>query len=178
MGPRYQVVEKAIMRLADALGAFAMVLMLLMALHVFASVANRWFIGRELPATLELTQFYYMVALTFLPLAYVERGRAHVRADLLSQLFPPRMSAVAETITQLAMAAFLMFVTWRTLVNAIERTREVEIVLTGLGHFEVWPARWLVPAGLAVAACYALLRAAEASIGIVAPRRREPAGGI
>ena len=72
-------------RVADILGIAGMIVMVLMAFHVFLNISARWISGKDLDLTLEIVTYYYMVAITFLPLAYVDRMGEHIRADLLTQ---------------------------------------------------------------------------------------------
>ena len=136
-----------------------MLVMLLMAFNIFASVVGRWFFGREIPAVIEFSSYYYMVALTFLPLAYIELTDSHIRADIISGFLPEKFLIWFEFTIQIAMSAFFFLLAWRATVNAIERSSFGESVVSSIGDFLIWPARWIVPIGLGLACLLAAVLA-------------------
>jgi len=157
--------ERLVGWLSAILMAFAMGIMLIMALHVAASVALRWTFGRDIPLTLEMTSYYYMVAMTFLPLAVIDLTHRHIRAEFLYNLLPAVLRYLLALAIRLAMVGYLGFLTWRTFLSAQSRTRVSEEIVTMLGYLPIWPARWLVPLGLAMATLAALVLAYRALRG-------------
>jgi TRAP-type C4-dicarboxylate transport system permease small subunit len=157
--------ERLVRWLSQLLMYFGMAIILIMALHVSASVAMRWTIGRDIPLTLEMTTYYYMVALTFLPLAIIDLTHRHIRAEFLYAVMPAAIRYVLAIAIRLAMVGYLGFLTWRTFLNADSRTRVTEQIVTMLGNMPIWPARWLVPFGLAVATLAAVVLAWRALQG-------------
>lgn len=156
--------------IAGAFAALAFVAVALMALHVSASVCLRWATGRDIPVTTEMATYYYMVALTFLPLAFVERRGAHLSAEFLHALLPRGLRRLVEALNRLAVLGYLVFLTWRTGVDAIERTRSGDVISTVWGNFPVWPARWIVPVGLGAAALWLAIHCVARLAGLSAPR--------
>jgi hypothetical protein len=59
----------AVSNLLLAIGA---AIITLMALHVIADVSCRYLLNQPLPGTIEIVSLYYMVAVIYLPLAYVQ----------------------------------------------------------------------------------------------------------
>jgi TRAP-type C4-dicarboxylate transport system permease small subunit len=174
-----QSIDAWLGRLATLLGILAMVVMAIMAVHISASITSRWFLGSEIGGTLETTTYYYMVALTFLPLAFLARSHLHVRADVITQFYSPLWRAISEFCVEIAMAVFFVALTWRTLENAVERTRAGDAIATGSGLISVWPSRWLVPIGMAVAGLCALVMAFRLLTGEILPilKHSEPKSG-
>lgn len=148
----------AMTRVAKLFAGVAFVAVVLMALHVAASVALRWATGRDIPVTTEMATYYYMVSLTFLPLAYVEWRGEHLSAEFLYTLLPRPLKVVVSLLNVALVLGFLGFLTWRTGVDAIERTRSADVISTVWGNFAVWPARWIVPVGLGAAFLWTLAR--------------------
>lgn len=136
----------------------AFVAVVLMAVHVAASVALRWATGRDIPVTTEMATYYYMVSLTFLPLAYVEWRGKHLYAEFFYAILPRPLRRVMDLVNAVLVAGFLGFLTWRTAVDAIERTRSADVISTVWGNLAVWPARWIVPIGLGAAFLWMLAR--------------------
>nr|WP_319249131.1 TRAP transporter small permease [uncultured Celeribacter sp.] len=161
----YNRLERILAQIAGALAWVAYLALVLMALHVTASVLSRWILGRDIPITTELATYYYMVALTYLPLAFVDRRNAHLFAEFLYVMLPGRFQRFLDVLNSHLALAFFLFLTWRTAVDAVERTRSGDVISTATGLFPVWPARWLVPIGLFAASfvilfrCYETLRA-------------------
>lgn len=151
--------DAAIDGTVKVLAASSMVAMLLMALHIVANVAQRFLFSRDLPGTLEFVTYYYMVFLTFIPLAYVAMKKAHIRVEFLDSMLGPRLARIVDFLCELGMAGFFFLLCWRTWVNALERTASREGVPSADGAFHIWPARWFVVAGLFVGGVYALISA-------------------
>ena len=161
--------------LGMALTYVAMALMLLMSLHVSASVISRQFFGGDIPMTLEITAYYYMIGMTFLPLVLVDVENAHIRADFLNEFLPRRFWDWLEVPTMVAMFAYLSFVCWRTTVAAIERTNNGAAIFTAAGDLAIWPARWVMAISLGLAAVYSLVQAARAVL-VLMGRLEAPKG--
>src|SRR5690606_40657440 len=70
-----------VLALVGALGVIAMLL------HVTADVISRQLFQRPVPATVEIVSRYYMVLISFLPLAWTERRNEMITVDILSGLF-------------------------------------------------------------------------------------------
>lgn len=84
--------------------------LLLMMLHVLADVVGRQVFASPAPATTEVVAYYYMIAVVFLPLPFLElRGRS-IAVDLFYGMFPRWMKRVAIVIACVAGIAF-----WGTL---------------------------------------------------------------
>lgn len=161
-------------RLGMALTYVAMCLMLVMAFHVGGSVISRQFFRGDLPMTLELTAYYYMIGMTFMPLVLVDVENAHIRADFLNEALPQRFWQLLDVPIMVAMFAYLTFVAWRTGVGAYERMMTREVIYTAAGDIPIWPSRWVLAISLGLAAAYSLVQAARAFL--VAIGRIEPAG--
>jgi TRAP-type C4-dicarboxylate transport system permease small subunit len=77
---------RALLRLQDALLALLAIIGALaigaLMLHVFADVVLRNVSNKPIPATYEIVTNYYMIALAFIPLAWVERGGGMVQVEV------------------------------------------------------------------------------------------------
>ncbi|GAC03763.1 TRAP transporter small permease [Paraglaciecola chathamensis] len=157
----FKKIEHSIELLAHYLSFMAFVALVLMALHVTASVAVRWAFGQDIPVTTEMATYYYMVALTYLPLAFVDRRGAHLNAEFFYILCKKKWQRVLDVLNSILAFSFLGFLAWRTSIGAYERMISGDIISTASGHFPIWPARWFVPIGLGVSALVVMLRAYE-----------------
>ena len=161
----FDTVHKGLSRLATVFAYLAMLAMVLMAFHVFANVVIRMVTRQDIAGTLEIVTYYYMVALVFLPMAFVEQAGGHIRADLLARFMSNRFGTAVEVLTQIAMATFFAVLGWKAAGAAAEHTGRGEVIQGGGGLFVVWPARWMLPVGLALAALFALMLAVDALRG-------------
>ena len=159
-------------RVADILGIAGMIVMVLMAFHVFLNISARWISGKDLDLTLEIVTYYYMVAITFLPLAYVDRMGEHIRADLLTQFLSRGVIEWSDVFFRFALAALLAVLTWKTFESALDQTEIRETINTGTGVVEIWVSRWSLPIGMGAAGFYAaILGIKQAAAALSEPAR-------
>jgi TRAP-type C4-dicarboxylate transport system permease small subunit len=138
---------------------FGAVLIGLMALHVALDVTLRYAFNAPLPGTVSFVSYYYMVAVIFAPLAFVQSRREHFFAEIVTRTWPPQVVAAVDAICLVVTSLLLLFLTWRTAAYALTFTRAGASVETGYFTIPTWPSRWFVPAGLGLMALYALLQA-------------------
>jgi TRAP-type C4-dicarboxylate transport system permease small subunit len=148
--------QSALLALLTALGALATLALLV---HVAADVALRSLRGTPIPATYEIVTNYYMVALAFLPLAWVERQGGMVRIDVIHGLLPRPVQRVSERAVTLVSALVYAVLAWVTLRTALTNTGNGSFIMTNGVRVITWPAYWLPPVGLALAALVSGLRA-------------------
>jgi Tripartite ATP-independent periplasmic transporters, DctQ component. len=74
-------IEHAIERLTIIFGSAVLVMMVL---QIVVDVSMRTFADKGLTATSELVSHYYMVMVSFLPVAYSELRRRHVEATIFT----------------------------------------------------------------------------------------------
>lgn len=150
-------VERPVRKIGEGLAIVGGVAMVLMMLHIVADVALKYLFNDPIDGTTEIVAAYYMVAVVFLPLAYV----TVVEGQLVAELFTSRMSGrpLSRLIgaTGLVTLAYLLFVVYYTAMEAIRRTEEGEAWETSVELVAVWPSRWVLPIGLTVMAVYVLI---------------------
>lgn len=153
---------QAIRRALDALSGLLLwlggVAIVLMMVHIMVEVMLRTAFKLTIPGTEETVSAYYMIACAFLPLAWVQRSRAHVSVEVFTLWMPPRMLALLDGLVCLACAAGTAIFAWAATNKAIAMTRAGEILI-GTMDVVVWPSRWFVPVGLVAMAIYMLLHA-------------------
>ena len=138
------------------LGAGALILLIIggaaiivMMGHVMIEVLLRTFFNVSIPGTEELVSAYYMIAVVFLPLGYVQRERGHVIVELFTLWLSSRATAWLDGIVCLVCGAALSVFTYAAFDRAIAMTARGEIWI-GMVDVLVWPSRWLMAIGLAV----------------------------
>jgi len=134
-------------RLDGALIWIAGIAAFLMMAQVCVDVFVRFVLGRQIEATIEIVSAYYMVALVFLPLAYVERSGGHIAADVVVQLLSPRTRLVLRRLVDAVVLIAMSVLCYCTLVEAVSRTIEGELWRSGETFLPIWLSRWLLPIG-------------------------------
>jgi TRAP-type C4-dicarboxylate transport system permease small subunit len=141
-------------------GAFALVAMVLV---VVADVVLRAFAGGGLIGTTELVSDWFMVAIMFLALGGLQAKKLHISVDLARGHLPARLDAALDLLACALMIAAAAGLAWYTGGQAYEATLAGErIEMPGL-NLPIWPPRWLVPLGFALAGIVAILQAIEAA---------------
>jgi TRAP-type C4-dicarboxylate transport system permease small subunit len=130
----------------------------LMMVQISVDVVCKLLLGRPIIATIEIVSTYYMVALVFLPLAFVDRMGGHIAADLLTRAMGRRLRALTLWLMDLLVLATIGLLFWHTLDEAIRRTADGEVWRSGEYLLPVWPSRWLLPIGSGMMAISVLIR--------------------
>jgi TRAP-type C4-dicarboxylate transport system permease small subunit len=130
----------------------------LMMVHVTADVAGRTIFNHPLPGTTEIVSGWYMIAVAYLPWAFVAREDGHIRVDLFTRNASPRFLFVLEAVVKFVTAAWVLLFAYETFFRAIQQTKADEVWEAAGFLIIVWPSRWLLPiAGLSMG-LYLLLR--------------------
>ena len=130
----------------------------LMMLQISADVLAKFLLGHSITATIEIVSTYYMVALVFLPLAFVDRTGGHIAADVLTKRMGPKLRAAVAVVMDLIVLVTLAVLCWFTFREALRRTIEGEVWQSGQFLLPVWPSRWLLPIGSGMMALSVLAR--------------------
>jgi TRAP-type C4-dicarboxylate transport system permease small subunit len=164
-------IGRAFDRVTRLINVICGVLICLMSVHVAADVSARYLFNAPLDGTVEFVQYYYMVAVIFLPLPYLQYRRRHFAAVIFTSMAPPWMLRLMLLFSDFVAAVLAGFATWQSTVTALAKTRSGEHLETA--HFIVyqWPGRWLVIAGfglMCVAACLGIVE------GLIGANGRRP----
>lgn len=146
--------EKPLRKLGEGLAVAGGVAMVLMMLHIVADVATKYLFNNPIDGTTEIVAAYYMVAVVFLPLAYVTFTEGHLIVELFTSHMSGRPLAALIGCAGLATLAYLLFLVYHTGVEAVLRTEEGEAWETSVDLVAVWPSRWFLTIGLAAMALY------------------------
>lgn len=142
-------------RLALTLAGISLVMLVV---HVTLDVLSARLLSAPIQHTLEISSFYYMIAIVFLPLATVERAGEHIGVDIVVKMLPRAARRGLDAITALAAGAMAGLFCYWTGLDAIRATATGETVL-GTGFLPIWPARWILPIGFGLLAVSLIVRA-------------------
>lgn len=131
--------------IADTLFAVSMVAGTLMMAHVTIDVFARTLFNNPLPGTGEITASYYMIAVAFLPLAWVTLRDEHVTADIFVSALPRPMRAILAVLVDLLVILYVSAFVWQTWISAMARTQRGEVWEIFGGYLPIWPTRWFLP---------------------------------
>lgn len=141
----------------------------LMMTNVVLDVVLKVIWNTPIQGTIEISSYYYMVAIVMLPMALVELDDEQVVVDLAFNHFPAWVQRICLTLVCAAAMAILLVMTWRTGQDAIRAFRVGEVVM-GNREIIVWPARCMLPLGFGLAAIASGLRMVMAALGMPVTR--------
>lgn len=124
-------------------------IMLLMALHVTVDVVWRAVFNHPIPGTLEVGTHYYMIAVSFLGLAYVQMKDGHVAVEFIVHSLKKRLRMVLEFSALLICFIFSAFYLYYSWISAGQKTRIGEYVLVHGDVMKIWPSRWILVVSVA-----------------------------
>jgi TRAP-type C4-dicarboxylate transport system permease small subunit len=152
----------ALLRLQDALltllaviGALAIGALML---HVFSDVTLRNVANSPIPATYEIVTNYYMIALAFVPLAWVERGGGMVQVEVIDGFLSRGMIKWSDRLVALISTAIYGLLAWVTAESALDNMAAGAFVMAQSVRVPTWPAYFLVPLGFGLAALVTAIR--------------------
>ncbi len=147
----------------------------LMMAHIAVDVAGRVLFNHPLDGTTEAVSAYYMVAVAYLPLAWVTRQDDHIVVELFTRGLRPTNLLRLRTVMNLAMLVYIAFFSWQSLIEAIEEMHAGEQWETAQGYVHVWPSRWMLPiAGFAMTAFLVLVVIRDALLAFRRDEGGEP----
>jgi len=114
-------------------------------LHVVLDVAMRSLFNQPAPATLEVSQFWYMPLIVFLGLAIAERTDQHISAPIVYDHLSSRLKLEFTIIGTALSVALLVGMAWYGFEQAMTLMKQGAI---GIGSgVPIWQPRFLVPLG-------------------------------
>lgn len=137
----------------------------LMMVVVVLDVTLKYLINQPVPGTLEMVSFYFMSVCAFLPFAYVQKGEHHIVMTLATERLPPAALRILIAVGYLVGAAYLGLIAWASANEALHMTEVGESSSAIYFDILIWPARWCVPLGTGLMACWMLLQASMALLG-------------
>ncbi len=151
-------VQDSLLNLLALIGALAIVTLML---HVVIDVLLRNTLNAPVPATYEIVTNYYMVALAFIPLAWLERTDGMVSVEIVEPLLGPRSIWLSDKLVALISTVIYGGLAWVTFEASLKTFASGTFVLAQNIPIPTWPAYFLPPLGFALAALVTFLRIFE-----------------
>jgi TRAP-type C4-dicarboxylate transport system permease small subunit len=133
----------------------------LMMLHVVADVTGRTVFRHPLPGTTEIVAGYYMVAVAYLPWAYVARTDGHIIAEMFTRFGSEAFNFWLEIVVKIATLFFTGVFSQQTYLRAVSQTSAGESVQIAGGFLITWPTRWMLPISAGLMTLYLVLRVTD-----------------
>jgi TRAP-type C4-dicarboxylate transport system permease small subunit len=149
-----QALNDRLTRALTWIGGAALVLMMT---HVAGDVIFKYLFNSPIPGTAEIVAAYYMIGVVFLPLAWIEVNNRPIVVELFYDRVPHWAKPTLDVLGIVASLTFYGFLMWQSVKIALESFETGEYV-DGMWRVVVWPSRFLIPLGLAVALLVLVLR--------------------
>lgn len=157
----FRMSRRLVEQAAKASYFVAALFILAMMLQVGADAAARTLFGAPLTGTLEIVSNWYMVGITFLPLALIQFRHEHLIVELFTQNMSARRIAALDALMQMVSAALLLVWTASAVEMAMAKTAISESLDAVFFEVPIWPTRWIFAFGLGLCGLAFALSAIE-----------------
>ena len=130
----------------------------MMMVHVATDVIARNLFNAPLFGTIEIGSNYYMVAISYLPLAWIIKNEGHIIVELFTRKMSKGALFKLDTYVAIVTFVYVAVIAFMGFENAIEQTEIFEQAESAWGFIAVWPARWLIVIGFGCFAIQALIQ--------------------
>jgi len=137
------------------------VVVLAMMVHICADVVGKMIFASPIPGTLGYVASYYMVAVTFLPLAYVAHSGGHIRVEFFTENWPPRRIRRIDGVIALLGVGIVGWFALEAGKSAQFSMSVGEQTEIAGGYLDIWPSRWLLVIGGGALSLYWLAEAID-----------------
>lgn len=145
----------------SALAVIGGIAILALMVHIMSDVVLRNTINQPVPATYEIVTNYYMVALAFVPLAWLERSGGMVSVEVIDGFLGPRALWLSDKLVALISTIIYAALAWVTFEASLKTFAAGTFVLAQSVPIPTWPAYFLPPLGFFLAALVTVLRMFE-----------------
>jgi TRAP-type C4-dicarboxylate transport system permease small subunit len=130
----------------------------LMMVHVSADVAGRTIFNSPLIGTNEIVSGYYMVAVAYLPWAWIAKNDDHISVELFTMKVPEHIMIWLEMVLKVTTVAYVCVFVWQTFIRAVEQMHRGEALEVGGSYMALWPSRYVLPLAGALMIIYLVVR--------------------
>lgn len=122
--------------------------LLLMTAQIGLVALSRTVFHTAFDGNVEISKYYYMVALAALALGVVQAEREHVIVEAFTQWMSPRATAVLDWCALVFTAIYASLLAWGCLLAAIDAFETRESFRLFAFDLIIWPSRWVLAIGL------------------------------
>lgn len=143
-------------RVMGYIGAFAVVAMML---HITLDVLLRNLFNISMNTVPEIVARYYMTALAFLPLGWLELKRQMISVELIEFVLTDRIRRYSDAVLMVIATVVYGFLAWTNWDKAISETRVGTLVEIATYKMPVWHSFYFAPVGFTLATVVSALLA-------------------
>lgn len=144
-------------RIAKILGYVSALAVVAMMLHICLDVALRNLFRVSLDTVPEIVARYYMTALAFLPLAWLEIRRDMISVELLDFALPPGARRISDIAVMAVAAVVYGLLAWTNWGKALSETRVGTLVEIATYKMPVWHSFYFSAVGFTLATLVCIL---------------------
>ncbi len=123
-------------------------ILLLMTAQIGLVAVSRTLFDTGFDGSVEISKFYYMVALAALALGVVQAEREHIIVEVFTQWMSPRATAVLDWCALVFTAIYASLLAWGCLLAAMDAFEIRESYRLFKFDLVIWPSRWFLAIGL------------------------------
>jgi TRAP-type C4-dicarboxylate transport system permease small subunit len=158
-------------RVSDTGVILAIVALVFMMVHVSLDIICKKIGLGPITGTLEIVSIYYMIGCIFLPMMFVQRLRAHIFVELLTERFSPKTVRVIDLFASIITLAFALGLAYMGAAEALDQTMIRAKSEAATIAIEVWPSRWFVVFGTGGMTLYLLLQVGQQFRELIRPAK-------
>lgn len=150
------VFVQQVARIMGYIGALAVVAMML---HISLDVFLRNVFRYSMDTVPEIVARYYMTAVAFLPLGWLEFRRQMISVEVIEFALTPRLRRLSDASVMAIAALVYGYLAYTNWGKAMKETRVGTLVEIATYKMPVWHSFYFAPLGFSLAALVALLMA-------------------
>jgi len=132
--------------------------LLAMTIHVSLASLLRSIFGMGLDGTIEISSYYYMVAVSALPLGLLQAQRGHVIVEVFTKHLQMINQCRLDYLAGIVTAIYISVLVWGAALSAFESFRNGEYLKLHQFNLLIWPSRWIFLIGLLSILCTVLFQ--------------------
>lgn len=140
-------VERLLARIIDLFTLISAIALALMMIQITADVIGKNLFNHPLPGTISTVSQYYMIIVSFLPLALVERSNGHISVEVITEKLSMTVQQKLGFLATLLSAAVFAILTWRAFQEAITKYNIGTFIYEQGVKITTWPSYFLLPLG-------------------------------
>lgn len=158
-------------RVNGAIGRLVSLAIFVMIGVIMIEIVARYFLNAPTPWAHDVSR-WLQVAYVFLGGAFALQRGYLVRVDVLYASLPPRVQALIDLfVSTVFFGCFAVVMIWKGTDLALQSLAMNEVSATGAWRGPVWPAKFMVPIGMALLTLAWLARMAEQALRLIDPRK-------
>lgn len=124
------------------------VILVVMTLQIGLVALSRAMFNTAFDGNVEIAKYYYMVALSALPLAAVQAAREHVIVEVFTQWMSARARAILDWFALVITTIYSAVLATGCTLAAIDALETREFYRLFAFDLVIWPSRWVLAIGL------------------------------